>query len=85
MTPDLELHVDALVIDGFGDADGVLTADVLRRELIRLLRPAAQSPLPSRHRAVDTVSLEARLRSRQPGPSELGVAVAHAVHGELMR
>jgi hypothetical protein len=85
MTPDLELHVDALVLDGFGDADGVRTADALRGELIRLLQHAARSPLPSRHRAVETVRVDARLRSPQPRPAELGVAVAHAVHGELMR
>jgi hypothetical protein len=85
MTPDLELHVDALVIDGLGDADGVRTADALTHELIRLLERAAGSPLPSRNRAIESVSTDARLRSPQPRPSELGVAVARAVHGELIR
>lgn len=83
MTRDVELHIDALIVDGVSQADGVRTGDAFSRELVRLLEGASASPVLLQSQAIDRLDA-GTVTSRAEHPAALGTAVARAVHRGLV-
>ena len=85
MRPDIELHIEELVLHGFGPADRDAIGDAVRRELSRLLAegevPAAWA-CDSQTPALDGGSFEA---APGPTPDTVGTQIAQALHGGLTR
>jgi hypothetical protein len=84
MTRDLELHIDALVLDGLSRVEGVRAGDAFARELVRLLERSSASPLLARSQTIDRLDAAAPLWSSPARSSDLGAAVARAVHRRLV-
>jgi hypothetical protein len=84
MTRDVDLHVDALIVDGLSYADGVRVGDAFARELVRLLEVPGASQIPMQSQAIDRLDAGA-IPNRTQHPTTLGTAVARAVHRGLVR
>lgn len=81
MEPDVELHVDELVLHGFAPRDRHAIGQAVRGELARLI---AERGLPPGLAAADgTASMRGGSFRAQPGqrPADVGAAVARAVYG----
>ena len=79
MTPDVRLHVEELVLDGFAPGDGHRIGEALERELTRLL---AERGLPPGFAAEGEVArLDAGVFELAPGvgAEAIGIRVARAV------
>lgn len=72
----VELHIEELVVDGFGRGDGELLRLALAAEL-ETLTAAAGSPRPGDHESIDAGAVRVRHGS---GPDQLGRALARSIH-----
>ena len=85
MRPDVELHVEELVLHGFARRDRQAIGEALRGELARLI---AERGLPAGLSAADgAASLDGGAFRASPGqrPAEVGAAVANAIYGSTRR
>jgi hypothetical protein len=81
MKPDVELHVDELLLRGFAPADGERIAAALRRQLATLL---AESGIDSAsERQIDRVDAGPLRVGPGASPAAIGRATAAAIHGAL--
>jgi hypothetical protein len=81
MKPDVELHVEELVLHGFARRDRAAIGDALRGELARLI---AEGGVPAGLGAADgAASLDGGSFRASPGqrPAQVGAAVARAIYG----
>ena len=81
MKPDVELHVEELVLHGFARRDRAAIGDALRGELARLI---AEGGVPAGLQAASgAASLDGGSFRAQPGqrPAEVGAAVARSIYG----
>ena len=83
--PDLELHIEELVLHGFAPEDRDRLGEALRQELTRLLAERGVPPSFTQRR--DVKRLDAGAFAAAPGatPEVLGYQVARAIHGGLTR
>jgi len=83
--PDLELHIEELVLHGFAPEDRDRLGEALRQELTRLLAERGVPPSFTQRREVER--LNAGVFAAAPGatPQVLGHQVARAIHGGLTR
>jgi hypothetical protein len=85
MNPDVELHVDELVLHGFAPRDRHAVGDALRAELTRLI---AEGGVPAgMARADGAARLDGGSFRVSPGQraADVGAAVARAVYGSTPR
>jgi hypothetical protein len=85
MSPDVELHVEELVLHGFARRDRAAIGEALRGELSRLI---AERGLPAGLSAADgAASLDGGAFRASSGqrPADVGAAVAHAIYGSSGR
>ena len=82
--PAIELHIERLVLTGFGAADGTPIGAALQLELARLLAAEGLDGLSGARRQVERV--DAGTVPFSPAtPQALGRRVAGSVHAELSR
>lgn len=87
--PNVEFHIEELVLDGFARADRYAIADAFERELSRLLAEqfTAQGTPPALADNAEYAQLDAGAFHVAPNskPNSVGAQIAHAVHGELTK
>jgi hypothetical protein len=83
--PEIELHIEELVLEGFAHADRHAVADALQSELTRLF--AAGGLSPARAAALGGARLDAGTARLKPNstPRAAGAEVARTIHGGLTR
>jgi hypothetical protein len=85
MDPDVEVHVDELVLHGFAPRDRHAIAGALRDELARMI---GERGVPHRLAAADGAArLDGGSFRVSPGqrPADVGAAIARAVYGSARR
>lgn len=85
MKPDIHVHIEELLLDGFAPGDRHSIGEAVEQELARLIAERglnsalmADGEKPSLH--VNSVQW-----SRDGDPSQLGQKIAHSVFGEIGR
>ncbi len=83
MKPDIELHIEELVLHGFSPADRYRIAEAVERELARYFSEQGISPALLAGGAI--AHIDAGAFQMQPGarPDAIGAQVARAVHRGL--
>ncbi len=81
----LVLHIDELVLEGFGPMDRDALADALRHELARLLAEGGRPPSIDSAAAVPRLDAGAFTAAPDAGPTTLGTDVARAIYGGMNR
>ena len=82
MSRDVELRIEALVIDGVTETDAPFVGDALARELVRLLESPGAGPILTAGREIDRLDAGA-LQARPLTPAAFGAGIAHAVYRGL--
>jgi hypothetical protein len=80
VSPAVELHIDALVLQGVPRSHAARVGEALERELTRLLE---EGGVPTRTVAAGGSALVRT--SLEDSPEALGADVAGAIHGRLWR
>ncbi len=85
MKPDIELHVEELVLHGFAPGDRYRIGEAVKRELVRLF--VEQGTPPSLARGREVSRLDSGAFEVKPGfrAGAIGVQVAQAVYGGFSR
>jgi hypothetical protein len=83
--PDIDFHVDELVLHGVTLGDRHRVGQAIGDELTRLLAVDGLSPALARGAEVDRIDGGAFRQPTTVGPSAVGAQIARAVHRGLMR
>jgi hypothetical protein len=83
--PDIDLHVEQLVLDDIAPGDRHRVGQAIGEELTRLLTAEGLSPVLARGADVEHVDAGAFRLPLAARPSAVGVQVARSVHRGLMR
>ncbi|WP_457651878.1 hypothetical protein [Rhodocaloribacter sp.] len=83
MNGTLTLHIEELVLDGFGPMDRTALADAVRAELARLM--AERGLPPSLGAAAARLDAGAFTAAPNAGAHTLGTDVARAIYGDMNR
>jgi hypothetical protein len=83
--PDIELHIEELVLHGFAQGDRFAIAEALHGELARLFADNQSAPVP--RQSLDIARVDAGAFEVAPGSraGAVGAQVARALHGGLTR
>jgi hypothetical protein len=82
--PDIDLHVDEVVLHGVAPGDRHRVGQAIGDELTRLLTVDGLSPALTRGVEVDHIDAGA-FRQPTTGPAAVGAQIARTVHCGLMR
>ena len=83
--PDIELHIQELVLDGFAPGDRYAVAEGLQRELVRLLEEHGVPAHLLRGDAPAAIDAGQMTIPRGVSPAVVGASAAQAIHRGLER
>ena len=83
MRPEVRVHIEELVLDGFAPGDRYRIGEAVERELARLLGAGGPPGSLGRGRALARLDAGAFEVTPDSSAAEIGSRVARAVHGGL--
>lgn len=85
MKPDIHVHIEELVLDGFAPRDRYRISEAVEQELARLIAKRGLNPALVADVERPSLRVNAVQCSRDGDPNQLGQKIARSVFGEIGR